>query len=90
MVPPAPNLKYKCEVVVPICILHEPGPSKCPMNDLLAVLRVMIEEVERITKSLTGLIDDPEVLPEATDFLLLNRRATFQLPQTSPDRDEET
>ena len=81
--PPVPNLKYKAEAVVPICILHDPGPSKSPLKDLPTVLNLMIEEVERITKTLTALFEDTAEFPQRTDPRLENRSATFQIPTNS-------
>jgi hypothetical protein len=51
---PAPSLDYKCSVVIPICIQHEPGPSKSPFNELAGVLEMLIAEVEIIIQQVTA------------------------------------
>ncbi len=55
--PPNPSLDYKCEVLIPICIVHPRGPSKSPFSELANVLNSLIIEVENIAKSLTALIE---------------------------------
>ena len=85
MEPPTPNLEYRVEVVARIYILHDPGPSKSPLNDLVTVLHLMIEEVERITKTLTDLFDGTADLPQVFDPRLENRKAVFDLPANLRD-----
>ena len=85
MEPPQPNFEYRVEGNFPICILHDAGPSKSPMNDLVSVLHLMIEEVERITKTFTDLFEDMAALPQATNFRLENRTAIFHFPANLPD-----
>jgi hypothetical protein len=56
MDPPAPNLEYKCFAVIPICIQHEPGPSKSPFNELAGVLEMLIGEVETVIQRVAAAV----------------------------------
>jgi hypothetical protein len=60
--PPNPDLNYKGEALIVICVAHSPGPSKSPLSELAGVLQTIIEEVERIVTALetvVGQINDP-------------------------------
>lgn len=50
--PPDPDLSFKCEATIVICVSHPPGPSKSPFSELAGVLDTLIAEVERIVAAL--------------------------------------
>lgn len=54
--PPNPQLEYKCMLVLPMCIVHPPGPSKSPFSELANVLNSLIVEVENIAQTLAGVM----------------------------------
>jgi hypothetical protein len=63
--PPDPNLEYRCEAFIVICIGHLPGPSKSPFNELAGVLHWLIEAVERIVGGLEAIVGEMRPLPMA-------------------------
>jgi hypothetical protein len=54
--PPNPHLDYKCEMIIPVCILHPRGPSKSPFSELFNVLNSIIIEVETIANQLAQVV----------------------------------
>jgi hypothetical protein len=54
--PPNPDLAYKYEATITICVAHSPGPSKSPFSQLAAVLASLIEVVERIVSTLEDVV----------------------------------
>lgn len=54
--PATPNLQYECEATVLICFSNPQGFSKGPFSELLGVLALMLQEVERVTSILACMI----------------------------------
>ena len=88
--PPNPDLAYKYEAQITICIAHSPGPSKSPFSQLAAVLASLIEEVERIVSILEGVVGQMQNpvnvnLSQASHFRIDKAGVTVikALPQTS-------
>lgn len=64
--PGDPDLKYRCETVVVICVAHSPGPSKSPFSELVGVLHSLIAEVERIVDELETIVGEMQSVPGPT------------------------
>lgn len=54
--PPDLTLQYTCRVELPIYIVHSPGPSKSPLNELATVLTFLTEEVETVVGHLAAVM----------------------------------